>query len=97
MITYKSLTPTQRRYVDSVLLVEPNVPEIVTRDFIMKMHEKFKTLNMKVALPNWMMSYNQVGRGQYAFPFPEPKTVNMTVNKYDPLINQYKDLVNDQA
>lgn len=73
MLTYKDLTPAQKKWVALVEYTHPEVKDTITRTQVFAFHEEFMKLRAKdkkykVGLPLWLCNSNIVERGVYYFP-----------------------------
>jgi hypothetical protein len=76
-LNYSTLTKAQKRYVDSLLKMDPSVAKTgtATRKQILDAHfalvAERKAGEPKVGFPNWLCNVSKVSRGVYAIPLPE--------------------------
>lgn len=79
-LNYTTLTKAQKRYVDSLLKMDPSVAKTGTanRKQILDAHfalvAERKAGEPKVGFPNWLCNVSKVSRGIYAIPLPEATT-----------------------
>jgi hypothetical protein len=75
-LNYSTLTKAQKRYVDSLLKMDPSVAKTgtATRKQILDAHfalvAERKAGEPKVGFPNWLCNVSKVSRGIYAIPLP---------------------------
>ena len=74
MLTWNSLTKSQKRWVEHVLKV---LPDCSTKGYITatQCYDSFKQLEKqrvsgtpKIGYPNWLFKFNKIKRGYYLFP-----------------------------
>jgi len=79
MLKYDTLTKAQKRYVDSLLKMDPSVAKTgqANRKQILDAHNALlaerKAGEPKIGFPNWLCNVSKVSRGIYAIPLPETK------------------------
>jgi len=76
MLKYNDLTKAQKRWVDAVIEVRPNLANggtITLKECAAVYDELLKTRKSggeKIGYPNWLYASNKIARGQYEFPAP---------------------------
>ncbi len=74
-LTYEELSAAQRRWVDLVEILRPDIKKkgVISSSEIKEIHEHLLTLREKddrftCSLPYWWIKDNSIGRGLYQFP-----------------------------
>jgi len=100
MLGYSELTPGQKRYVDIVSILFPDIKTEIRYSEVLEIRDYLQTLrkanpSYKIGFPNWLLVNNRVDKGVYFFPkkgVDKPSlSVNITKTRHD---DMYIDLLN---